>query len=222
MLSELIFATRNRAKVGELADLARPVGIRVFPLDEIAPEAPEVDETGATFHANAWLKALSAVRATGRPCLADDSGLCVDALGGAPGVLSARFSGSGATDASNNAALLAALEAVPDTLRTAHYACVLVIAAPATLLPMHDAERFGPAIGGVHAIASEGVVAGCMTRTPRGSAGFGYDPYFLVPSLNRTFAEVDATTKHVLSHRGQAMRALFTRLARAGLLQNAR
>jgi XTP/dITP diphosphohydrolase len=146
------------------------------------------------------LKARHAQRFTGTAVLADDSGLEVDALGGAPGVHSARYAGSGADDVANNAKLLRELRAVPLKLRTARYRCVLVF-----LAAEDSAEP----------LVAEGVWEGLITAAPRGSGGFGYDPYFLLPDLARTAAELDPETKNRLSHRGQALRRLQALLAAA-------
>jgi XTP/dITP diphosphohydrolase len=163
------------------------------------PGAPEVEETGATFAANAALKAEAVRDAAALPALADDSGLCVDALAGAPGVRSARFAGEAATDAQNNALLLERLQAVPEAERTARFVCVLALAVP-----------------GRETQFVEGTAEGRILRTPRGAGGFGYDPLFFSPELGQTFAEAPAEQKHRVSHRGRALAALRRVLEDAG------
>ena len=160
---------------------------------------PEVDEDADTFIGNAAKKAREVSAATGLPALADDSGLCVDALAGAPGVYSARFAGPDADDAANNAKLLTELAAVPAAQRTAHFRCALVLA-----------DVRGPL--GDAIISADGTCHGQILTAPRGSAGFGYDPLFWVTSLGQTFAELDLASKSELSHRARAMRAIAQQL----------
>ena len=159
------------------------------------------EETGSTFAENAALKARSLAKQTGEWSLADDSGLCVEALGGAPGVRSARYAGEGAGDAANNAALLDALKDVPDAGRGARFVCALALSSP-----RGEVEFF------------EGTCEGTILRAPRGGGGFGYDPLFFDPVLQRTFAEASPARKLSRSHRGKALEALrgalSTRLAR--------
>ena len=173
-----------------------PLGWVLVPQADFA--VTEIEETGATFQDNALLKARHAAAVTGRAALADDSGLEVDALDGAPGVLSARYADGGG-DAANLAKLLAALEGVPPTARSARFRCVLALvrfaADPAPLVV-------------------EGVWEGHVATAPCGSNGFGYDPVFIVPGLDRTAAELDAATKNRISHRGQALARLIAALAR--------
>lgn len=200
--ARLLLATRNRAKWRECRALLTSLasthcdgsGPELLSLHEF-PEAPEVEETGATFEENARLKAVSAARATGLPAIADDSGLVVDAIGGAPGVLSARFAGPGATDGENNARLLDMLEGVPEARRSARFVCALALAAP-------DGETRG----------FRGACEGVMLRSPRGSGGFGYDPVFFSPELGATFAE-DPEGKSRVSHRARAIHAFGSALA---------
>jgi XTP/dITP diphosphohydrolase len=194
MTMEIVLASRNRGKAAELSALLAGLPIRIRTLDEF-PSAGEVEEDGATFAENAVKKALAALSATGLPALADDSGLEVDALGGRPGVFSARFAGIGADDRSNREELLRSLEGVPEP-RTARFRCVIALAHPG---------------GRVETV--EGSCEGVITREPRGEGGFGYDPLFFFPSLGRTFAELGPGEKHAVSHRGKAMRAM------AGVLQ---
>lgn len=186
----LLFATRNRGKLAELTDL---VGDRleVASLDEV--DVPEVDEDGETFEENARKKALSAARASGLPALADDSGLCVDALGGAPGTLSARYAEG--DDRARYEKLLAALRDVPDECRGAAFRCALCLAFP-------DGRSF----------FTRGECRGFIARAPRGTNGFGYDPVFTLSPGGRTIAELSREEKARLSHRGQAFRAMAPRL----------
>lgn len=196
----LVFATRNPGKLVELRQLLPDLA--VLGIDEAAArlgrQIPEVDEDADTFAGNAMKKAREVSRATGLPALADDSGLEVDALGGAPGVMSARYAGAGG-DAANNAKLLAALRGVPPARRTARFRSVLALA---------DVD--GPL--GDRVITADGVCEGLVLEAPRGTGGFGYDPLFLAPELGQTFAELGVGTKGELSHRARAMQAIKPRL----------
>ncbi len=196
----VVVATRNRGKLRELVPLLSEagLGLELLTIDELAPEA-ELREDGDTFEANAFAKAEQAAAATGLPALADDSGLEVDALAGAPGVYSARYAGPGADDARNNAKLLQALRDVP-LPRTARYRCVAAYVDPAR------GQR----------IARAGSCEGEILAAPRGDGGFGYDPLFLVPGLGRTMAEVPLDQKNRLSHRAAAFRALAEALRALG------
>jgi XTP/dITP diphosphohydrolase len=191
----LVFATRNRGKLAELRQLL--TGVDVIDVDEAARRCgraiPDVVEDADTFAGNAIKKAREVSAVTGLPALADDSGLEVDALGGAPGVYSARYAGGGG-DGANNAKLLAALAELPDAPRTARFRAVLALADTTGAL-------------GDRTITADGVCEGSIIDTPRGSHGFGYDPLFLLPN-GQTMAELDAETKGQLSHRGRAMRAI--------------
>ena len=196
---EIVVATGNPHKVEEIREILAPSGLVVRSLDEVGGPFAEPDETGRTFEANARIKAVAYAKATGRTVLADDSGLEVDALGGAPGVHSARYAGVGATraerDAANNAKLLRELAQVPDARRAARFVCVLCIARPdGTLL----AE-------------SRGTFDGVIGRAARGTNGFGYDP-LLVLEDGRTSAELSPAEKNARSHRGNALRALVAKL----------
>lgn len=197
----LVFATRNRGKLVELRLLL--AGVDVLSVDEAAQrigrDIPEVVEDAATFVGNAIKKAREVSRATGLPALADDSGLEVDALGGAPGVYSARYAGEGAGDAANNTRLLEALAGVPAAQRTARFRAALALA-----------DVAGPLDGEV--ITADGVCEGVVLDAPRGTGGFGYDPLFLLPALGQTFAELGVGTKGDLSHRARAMRAIKPQL----------
>lgn len=197
MTRPLVFATRNKGKLVELRQLLQ--GFDVLGVDEaqarIGRSIPEVVEDADTFVGNAIKKAHEVSQATGLPALADDSGLEVDALGGAPGVWSARYAGEGAGDAANNAKLLVALAGIPSEKRTARFRCSLALA---------DVD--GPL--GARTITADGVCEGVMLEEARGTGGFGYDPLFLFPELGKTFAELGVGTKGDLSHRARAMQAI--------------
>jgi len=201
MTRPLVFATRNPGKLVELRQLL--AGASMLGIDEAAARIgraiPEVDEDRDTFAGNAEKKAREVSRATGLPALADDSGLEVDALDGAPGVWSARYAGPGASDAANNAKLLAALAGVPPERRTARFRAVLALA-----------DVTGPL--GDAVITAEGACEGVVLDAPRGTGGFGYDPLFLVPELGQTFAELGVGPKGDRSHRARAMQAIRTEL----------
>ncbi len=188
--SRLVLATSNAGKLRELQALLGP-DRELIPQDRLGV-AP-VEETGTTFLANALLKARHAARLTGLPALADDSGLEVDALDGAPGVLSARFAGPQSDDASNNRQLLAMMRDVPLPARTARYRCVLVC--------VSGADDAAPLI-------ADGAWEGCILTAPRGAGGFGYDSLFLDPASGLSAAEMGAALKNARSHRAQALRAL--------------
>lgn len=194
MTRQIVLASSNPGKLREFRALLTVLDFVVIAQDELGIDAAE--EPHLTFVENALAKARHAAARSGLPALADDSGLCVAALDGAPGVRSARFSGPTADDHSNNAELLRRLQKQPD--RRAHYTCVLVAVASADDPEpvIADARWFGE-----------------ILREPRGSAGFGYDPLFLLPELRRTAAELPAEEKNRISHRGQAMRELARRLA---------
>ena len=186
----LVVATLNRGKLRELATLLAGVPFELVLLADVAG-ASLPEETGETYAENALIKARAAVRATGLTSLADDSGLEVDALGGAPGVRSARYGGPGLDDAGRTARLLEALRDVPDERRTARFRCVIA------LVTLEGEER-----------VVDGTAEGVIARAPRGANGFGYDPVFFYPPLGRTFAELDADDKNRVDHRGAAVRAL--------------
>ncbi|MBU1229811.1 MAG: XTP/dITP diphosphatase [Proteobacteria bacterium] len=187
----VVLATRNTGKIAELEALLAGFGVAVLGLGDF-PEIGEIEETGSTFAENARLKARTVAQATGLVALADDSGLAVDALGGAPGVYSARYSGANATDAANNAKLLDALKDVPEPGRGCRFVSVVAAIAP----------------GGAEILA-EGRWEGRVLPGPRGSGGFGYDPLFLDPELGKAAAELAPAEKNARSHRGQALRALL-------------
>lgn len=199
MARTLVFATRNRGKLAELEALVAPLGLAVLSASSF-PDLAEVEEDGATFAENAEKKAREVALATGLPALADDSGLVVDALGGAPGVLSARFAGPGADDRANNAKLLALLKDLPAERRAAHFACAMALADP-------------DAASGARVHLTQGRCDGQILSAPRGEGGFGYDPLFLVPSLGQTFAELPREVKNRISHRAKALLAMREVLA---------
>jgi len=202
----LVAATNNAKKLSEIRQILEPLGVPVRSSGDIGIAAP--DETGETFRANALIKALAAFRATGAVTLADDSGLEVDALHGAPGVHSARYAGEHARDADNNAKLIAGLAGV--TQRSARYRAVLALIIPADLASRVPTAEALPAELGVdgHVLYAEGAIDGLIMDVPRGDGGFGYDPYFYYPPAGLTFAELSAAEKHRVSHRGQALAAL--------------
>lgn len=197
MLTKLVLASNNAGKLREFSALLAPLGCQVIPQGEL--NVPEAEEPFQTFIENALAKARHASRLTGLPALADDSGLCVDALGGAPGVLSARFAGEPKSDARNNAALLAALDG--KTPRSGHYYCVLVL--------VRHADDPQP-------IIADGVWRGQVLSAAQGDGGFGYDPLFQAQGERVSVAQMDAAAKNAVSHRGQAMRALAAKLAELG------
>lgn len=190
MIGKLVIASNNPGKLREIAQILAPLKIDVLP--QSAFGVSEADEPHATFVENALAKARHAARLTGLPALADDSGICVEALGGAPGVQSARFAGEPKSDERNNARLIAAL--AQETDRRAHYYCVMVL--------MKHGDDPQP-------LVAEGEWHGEILRSPRGSGGFGYDPLFLDPALGKTGAELSAGRKNRISHRGKALRRLL-------------
>jgi XTP/dITP diphosphohydrolase len=204
----LVVATRSAHKLAELRQLLDVPGVELVSLDDLGVEG-DVDETGATFEANAALKARHAARATGLPALADDSGLEVDALGGGPGVRTRRYAGEQATDAQNNAKLLAALDGLPPDRRGARYVCVLALAEPSDAGPR----------GAMPVTLVRGTCRGRIAAAARGSGGFGYDPIFEPRSEapgGRTLGEWSAEEKNAISHRGAAARRMSPILRRQG------
>lgn len=192
-MKKLVLASNNAKKMKELDALLAPLGFEIIPQGQLG--IGEAEEPFGTFIENALTKARHAARHSGLPALADDSGLCVRALGGAPGVFSARYAGEPKSDARNNAKLLADLAGHDD--RRAHFVSLLVL--------VRNADDPQP-------IIAEGEWHGEILTTPRGADGFGYDPLFYLPSCCQTAAELDAATKNRLSHRGQAMQQLIARL----------
>jgi XTP/dITP diphosphohydrolase len=204
----LVVATRSEHKLRELRELLRLDRAEVLSLDDLEVRG-EPDEDGATFEANAALKARWAVRQTGLPALADDSGLEVDALGGKPGVRTRRYAGEGASDADNNAKLLAALRGRGPKARGARYVCVLALAQP---------EHAGPR-GGLPVTTRRGIVRGRIATQARGTNGFGYDPIFeplVEPPGGRTLGQWSAAEKNAISHRGRAARRMAPVLRQLG------
>jgi XTP/dITP diphosphohydrolase len=193
---QLVLATGNAGKLREMRAILGPWHVEVRSLAEFTGEA--APETGLTFVENALLKARFAAGAAGMPAIADDSGLEVDALHGAPGIYSARYAGAQASDSDNNARLLRELVAVPDAKRTARYRCAMVY--------LRWPEDPAP-------IVAQASWEGVIGREPRGTGGFGYDPLFLIDDGARTAAELDPADKNQRSHRGQALRRLVAALA---------
>jgi XTP/dITP diphosphohydrolase len=194
MTQSLVLASNNAGKLAEFAQLLAPLGFAIKSQREL--DIPEAEEPFGTFVENALAKARHASQLSGLPALADDSGICVPALGGAPGVQSARYAGEPRSDAANNAKLVRDIAAHAD--KSAYYYCVLVI--------VRHADDPQP-------IIADGVWHGQLIEQPRGQGGFGYDPYFFLPSLDKTAAELSAEEKNRLSHRGQALRALINKLS---------
>ena len=190
---KFIIASKNKNKIKELERILNPLGIQAVTEDELNIKIPEVEETGTTFSENAFLKANSACKTSGLPAIADDSGLCVDALDGAPGVYSSRFSGENADAKSNNALLIEKLKDVEKEKRTAKFCCSISV-----VFPNGDE------------IKCFGECKGCIGFEAKGTNGFGYDPYFYVG--DKSFAELSADEKDKISHRGNALRELKIKL----------
>lgn len=195
-MMELLVATGNRGKFREIEELLRDTVTKLYSLDDF-PETPLVEEDGATFTENAVKKGQSAARATGKPVIADDSGLEVDLLGGRPGVYSARFAGEDAADSENNSRLLRELALLPGDQRTAAFRCVIALC-----FPDGSCRTF------------TGALSGLILNEPRGTGGFGYDPLFLVPEYGLTLAELPLEVKNTISHRGKALALLKEYLAK--------
>lgn len=194
-MDTLVLASGNQKKLDEMRAILAPLALTVMPQSDF--QVPEAEETGLSFVENAILKARNAAAHTGLPAIADDSGLEVDALNGAPGIYSARFSGADASDAKNNALLIDMLGDLPDAPRTARYQAVLVL--------MRHPDDPTPLI-------CQGTWEGEILLAPRGNGGFGYDPHFLIPELGVTAAEMDPAEKNRISHRGRALKALMAAL----------
>jgi len=199
---KIVIATRNRHKAVELQTLLHGAGYDAVRLDEIDPDGkiPEVEETGTTFKENALLKAHAIAKATGLPSVADDTGLEVDALGGAPGIFSARYAGENCTYEDNVKKLLRELSDVADDRRTARFKTVAVYVHKETEL------------------SAEGVVEGVITEKAEGVGGFGYDPVFSVLDMKKTYAQFADEEKNRVSHRGKAIRSLIEKLRENGLI----
>jgi XTP/dITP diphosphohydrolase len=199
-LLTIVLATTNHGKILELKALLGDLPIQFLSVAEVLPEPPNVVEDGATFEENALLKALAVARATRTWALADDSGLEVDALGGRPGVRSARFAHERATDAENNAALLRELENIDEAARSARFRCVLSLVNPWQEAELHVAR---------------GSCEGSIARAPRGNGGFGYDPLFVVAGQDgKAMAELSESDKNKVSHRARAVHSLRSILVR--------
>ena len=188
-MRDIVIASNNAGKLREIEAILQPLGFKAVPQSLLG--VPEAEEPHPTFVENALAKARNAAQHTGMPALADDSGICVHALGGAPGVLSARYAGEPKSDERNNQKLVAALKGGDD--RAAYYFAALVVV-------RHAADP--------QPLIAEGRWAGEVIDTPRGDHGFGYDPYFFLPDLQKTAAELDAREKNLVSHRGKALRRL--------------
>lgn len=189
-MSELIIASQNEGKIREIVDILDLKSVKVYTLKDF-PNWPDVEETGSTFYENALIKARALVEAFGKPAVADDSGLEVDALGGKPGVYSARYAGEQGNAKKNNEKLLRELEGVPWNRRTARFRCVAVLMTPDGWVAQ-----------------AEGTLEGHIGFEPRGSGGFGYDPIFIVEGEERTVAEMSLDEKNRISHRAKAFRKL--------------
>lgn len=194
-MSRVVLASNNKGKVREFGEVLADFHMEIVP--QSAFDVPEAEETGLTFVENAILKARNAAARAGLPAIADDSGIEVDALRGAPGIRSARFAGPGASDQANLDKLLAELDGVPDARRGARFQCLVVY--------LEHAEDPTP-------IICQGTWEGRIVREPRGENGFGYDPVFLVAGRDLTAAELSAEQKNAISHRGQALRKLVVAL----------
>lgn len=195
MINKIVLASGNRGKLKEFGAILAPLNIDVMPQSDFA--VTDAEETGLSFVENAIIKARHAARVTGLPALADDSGLEVDALNGAPGIYSARYAGAGCGDDENNRKLLQALEGVPREQRTARFQCLLVF--------MRHAEDPTPLI-------CQGSWEGLILEAPRGHNGFGYDPLFFIPELNCSSAELTPEQKQQYSHRGKAVRQFMAQI----------
>ena len=194
----MVVASKNRKKAVEMMELLKGLGWRVLSMDEAGVDI-EIEEDGLTFEENSYKKAFQVMKATGMTAIADDSGLEVYALGGRPGVFSARFSGEGATDESNNQKLLEMMKEVPEEERGARFVCAATVVFP-------DGTHF----------SVTGECEGRILFEPRGTGGFGYDPLFYVPDLGKTFAQLDAETKNSISHRAKAFLKVRELLSCAG------
>lgn len=194
---KVVLATGNKGKLNEFQQLLAGLDMTVVPQSEF--QVPDVEETGLSFVENAIIKARHASRLSGLPAIADDSGLEVDVLNGAPGIYSARFSGENANDEKNNLRLLSLLQDVPEEQRTARFQCLLVF--------LRHPEDPTPLI-------CQGTWEGRIAFAPQGENGFGYDPLFYVPDLGCTSAQLDKAAKNRISHRGKAMALLLEKLSR--------
>lgn len=194
-MRQIVLATKNQGKIKEMRALLAPHDIEVLSLADFAP-IEDAEENGTTFQDNALIKAKYYYEHTHVACLADDSGLEVDALDGRPGVYSARYSGENATDATNNAKLLDEMADIAEDNRTARFRCSMAL------------------VDGDTVLTADGVCEGVILRELRGEGGFGYDPLFYVPRYDRTLAELTADEKNAISHRGQAVRTMADKIAK--------
>ena len=196
---KIVAATGNKHKIEEIESITKKFGMNVITKAEAGVGDLEVEETGTTFAENSLIKAEAIMKATGMPAIADDSGLEADALNGAPGVYSARFSGEGATDESNNAKLLKLMENIPDDERSARFVSVVTLCFPDGTV-----------------VAARGECPGTLRRSPRGDGGFGYDPLFVPVGYDKTYAEISAEEKNIISHRAKALGILRMKLKETG------
>ena len=187
-MKKILFGSKNKGKIQEFQEAFEDSQIEILSLNDF-PDCPDAPETGNSFEENASQKALFYQKFTGLPSLADDSGIEVDALGGAPGIYSARYAGEPANDLANNRKLLENLEGIPSEKRTGRFVCVLALAKNGQIVQL-----------------SRGTADGIVLEAPRGENGFGYDPLFFVPNLKKTMAELSITEKRQISHRGEALR----------------
>ena len=196
---KIVAATGNKHKIEEIESITKKFGMNVITKAEAGVGDLEVEETGTTFEENSLIKAEAIMKATGMPAIADDSGLEADALNGAPGVYSARYSGEGATDESNNAKLLKLMENIPDDERSARFVSVVTLCFPDGTV-----------------VAARGECPGTLRRSPRGDGGFGYDPLFVPVGYDKTYAEISAEEKNIISHRAKALGILRMKLKETG------
>lgn len=196
---KIVAATGNKHKIEEIESITKKFGMNVITKAEAGVGDLEVEETGTTFEENSLIKAEAIMKATGMPAIADDSGLEADVLNGAPGVYSARFSGEGATDESNNAKLLKLMENIPDDERSARFVSVVTLCFPDGTV-----------------VAARGECPGTLRRSPRGDGGFGYDPLFVPVGYDKTYAEISAEEKNIISHRAKALGILRMKLKETG------
>ena len=194
---KLILATKNKHKVEEFRRILAPLGWEVVPQDAVCPPELEIEETGTTFAENALLKATYYMKATGLPCLADDSGIAADALGGRPGVYSARYAGPDCDDEANNQKLIRDLAPYTGDDRKGYYACVVALVWP-------DGRS----------LTGKGTCDGIIRDFYQGEGGFGYDPLFYLPEFGKTMAELSMEEKNQISHRGRALRDLLSKIGK--------
>lgn len=200
---KIVAATGNKHKIEEIESITKKFGMNVITKAEAGVADLDVEETGTTFEENSFIKAEAIMKATGMPAIADDSGLEADALAGAPGVYSARFSGEDATDESNNIKLMHLMEDVPDDKRGARFVSVVTLCFP-------DGTS----------VAARGECPGTLRRSPRGDGGFGYDPLFVPDGYEKTYAELTADEKNSISHRAKALEILSEKLKELGYEEN--